>query len=79
MIRTLMAFEQRRLEAELTPAIHAVGLLESAIAEEEKLLQRDREALEDLKRDVRYEESRREKQTRAVSFNISLQHDNLTD
>jgi len=58
------------LEAELTPAIHAVGLLESAIEEEEKLLERDRETLEDLKRDVRYEESRREKQTRAVCVTL---------
>jgi hypothetical protein len=59
--------------------MHAVGLLESAIEEEEKLLERDRETLEDLKRDVRYEESRREKQTRAVCVNITLQHADQTD
>ena len=50
--------------------MHAVGLLESAIEEEQKLLERDREALEDLKRDVKYEETRRDKQTRAVCVNI---------
>ena len=59
--------------------MHAVGLLENAIEEEEKLLERDREALEDLKRDVRYEESRREKQTRAVCNNITLQYADQND
>jgi hypothetical protein len=53
--------------------------LESAIEEEEKLLERDRESLEDLKRDVRYEESRREKQMRAVNLDITRQYADQND
>jgi len=56
----------RKLEAELTPAAHSCRLLEEAIEEEERALERDRAALEDLKKDVKYEESKRSKESRAV-------------
>lgn len=56
----------RKLEAELTPALDSCKLLEEAIEEEERLLERDKAALEDLKKDVKYEENRRAKESRAI-------------
>lgn len=56
----------RKFEAELTPALDACKLLEEAIEQEERLLERDKAALEDLKKDVKYEENRRAKESRAI-------------
>jgi len=56
----------RKLEAELTPGAHSCRLLEEAIEEEERALQRDRAALEDLRKDVKYEETKKSKENRAI-------------
>lgn len=56
----------RKLELDLTTTQKGCELLEEAIEEEELLIEEDRATLEDLKKDVKYEEGRRGKDSRAM-------------
>ena len=58
---------QQALDFQLTPAIHAVGLLKAELAREERSLAVETKILQDLKTNARAEESLRKRQGKNVS------------
>ncbi|KAI9804593.1 MAG: hypothetical protein M1833_006666 [Piccolia ochrophora] len=56
----------RVLEAQLTPELHSIALLEAEVKKEEGLLQADRQRLSELEKHARAEASRRKQQGKRV-------------
>jgi len=58
---------QQALDSQLTPTIHAIGLLEAEIEREEQSLTAERKVLQELETNSRGEESLRKRQAKNVS------------
>ena len=65
---------KRSLEAQLTPALHSIGLLKNAIKKEEDWLRGDKQRLDALQEDERSEERLRTKHMKRVRDTLISDH-----